>query len=179
MSSPQDDGSSVTFTASDAARKEETRLQPRAVDDEQPVLKLNLDFMPQHAPGGAAAEEKKRMAQQGHDAHAAQVQQIVELIRSHHQRIEAARAEKRPYRIAVLGRTRKTLTPVAAALREAGIPFAAVDLEKLKERPEVLDALALARALLNPHDRIAWLGGPARSVVGTFACGFAHAGECR
>ncbi|MFP5209638.1 MAG: 3'-5' exonuclease, partial [Acidobacteriota bacterium] len=34
----------------------------------------------------------------------------------------------------------------------------AVDLEKLQERQEVLDALALARALLNPHHRIAWLG---------------------
>ena len=33
------------------------------------------------------------------------------------------------------------------ALREAGIKFRAVDLEKLATRPEVLDALALARAL--------------------------------
>src|ERR1019366_6597753 len=38
------------------------------------------------------------------------------------------------------------------------IPFRAVDLEKLAARPEVLDALALARALLNPEDRVAWLG---------------------
>ncbi len=72
--------------------------------------------------------------------------------------MEAARAEGKRYRIAVLGRARKALAPVAAALREAEIPFAAVDLEKLNERPEVLDALALARALLNPHDRVAWLG---------------------
>ncbi len=27
-----------------------------------------------------------------------------------------------------------------------------------KDRPEILDALALARALLNPQDRVAWLG---------------------
>ena len=38
------------------------------------------------------------------------------------------------------------------------IPFRAVELEKLEDRPEILDALALARALLNPHDRVAWLG---------------------
>jgi ATP-dependent exoDNAse (exonuclease V) beta subunit len=31
-------------------------------------------------------------------------------------------------------------------------------LEQLAARPEVLDALALARALLNPQDRVAWLG---------------------
>ena len=52
----------------------------------------------------------------------------------------------------------KRWRPWPQALREAGIPFAAVDLEKLNERPEVLDALALARALLNPQDRVAWLG---------------------
>jgi ATP-dependent exoDNAse (exonuclease V) beta subunit len=33
-----------------------------------------------------------------------------------------------------------------------------VDLEKLASRPEVLDVLALGRALLNPLDRVAWLG---------------------
>ncbi len=62
------------------------------------------------------------------------------------------------YRIAVLGRARNHLAPIAAALREAEIPFRAVELEKLAARPEVLDALALARALLNPQDRVAWLG---------------------
>jgi ATP-dependent exoDNAse (exonuclease V) beta subunit len=48
--------------------------------------------------------------------------------------------------------------PIAAALREAAIPFRAVELEPLQQRPEVLDALALARALVNPQDRVAWLG---------------------
>ena len=62
------------------------------------------------------------------------------------------------YRIAILGRARKALEPIAEALREAPIPFRAVELEKLKDRPEVLDALALGRALLNPQDRVAWLG---------------------
>ena len=33
-----------------------------------------------------------------------------------------------------------------------------MELEKLEDRPEILDALALARALLNPQDRVAWLG---------------------
>src|ERR1039458_1105497 len=73
-------------------------------------------------------------------------------------RIEAAKASGEKFRIAILGRARNALAPIAAALREAGIPFRAVDLEKLATRPEVLDALALARALLNPEDRVAWLG---------------------
>jgi ATP-dependent helicase/nuclease subunit A len=72
--------------------------------------------------------------------------------------MEEARAPGSKYRIAVLARARKSLAPIAQALHEAAIPFRAVDLEKLAARPEVLDALALARALLNPQDRVAWLG---------------------
>jgi hypothetical protein len=67
----------------------------------------------------------------------------------------------------VLARAKKSLVPIAAALRESNakaaseeerIPFRAVELEQLAARPEVLDALALTRALLNPQDRVAWLG---------------------
>jgi ATP-dependent exoDNAse (exonuclease V) beta subunit len=72
--------------------------------------------------------------------------------------MELARARGDKYRIAVLGRTRNALAPVAQALREVSIPFRAVDLEKLQDRPEVIDALSLARALLNPQDRVSWLG---------------------
>ena len=70
----------------------------------------------------------------------------------------AARAEGSKYRIAVLARARKSLIPVAEALRDAAVPFRAIELETLKERPEILDALSLVRALLNPYDRVAWLG---------------------
>jgi len=62
------------------------------------------------------------------------------------------------YRIAVLGRTKSSLIRIAKALQEAGIAFRALELVPLRQRPEVLDALALARALLNPVDRTAWLG---------------------
>jgi ATP-dependent exoDNAse (exonuclease V) beta subunit len=73
-------------------------------------------------------------------------------------RMEAAKASGQKFRIAVLGRARTALSPIASALRKEKIPFRAVDLEKLADRPEALDALALARALLNPLDRVAWLG---------------------
>jgi ATP-dependent exoDNAse (exonuclease V) beta subunit len=86
----------------------------------------------------------------------AQLQEILALIQ---QKLAAARDQQLTrYRIAVLARTRKSLIPIAESLRQAQIPFRAIDLVKLNERPEVLDALTLARALLNPADRTAWLG---------------------
>lgn len=67
----------------------------------------------------------------------------------------------KPWRIAVLGRARSHLTTVMKELKrdrgEGPIPFRAVDLDALDELPEVLDALALTRALLHPADRVAWL----------------------
>ena len=66
-----------------------------------------------------------------------------------------------PPRVAVLARSRAHLAPVIEEFhRDRGsgpLPFRAVDIEVLNERPEVLDLLALSRALLHPGDRIAWL----------------------
>ena len=62
-----------------------------------------------------------------------------------------------PWSIAVLARSRSHLLAVVAELKRAKIAFRAVDLDPLDERPEVLDALALTRALLHPADRTAWL----------------------
>ena len=137
------DGSGVTFSSAHPAREEMLSAAPPFV--------LHLDFVPQAGRGQTAEDEKEA-------AHAAQIEEIVALIRGQLSRIEAAKASGEKFRIAILGRARTALAPVAAALREAGIPFRAVDLEKLATRPEVLDALALARALLNPEDRVAWLG---------------------
>jgi ATP-dependent exoDNAse (exonuclease V) beta subunit len=87
-----------------------------------------------------------------------QTTEIVDLIRTHRRRIDQARLSGKKYRIAVLARTRNSLVTIAEALRKAKIPYRAIELEKLAARPEVLDALALAHALFNPHDRVAWLG---------------------
>jgi ATP-dependent exoDNAse (exonuclease V) beta subunit len=67
----------------------------------------------------------------------------------------------KPWRIAVLARARNHLAAIVQELKahdgKPAIPFRAVDLDPLDELPEVLDALALTRALLHPADRIAWL----------------------
>ena len=64
----------------------------------------------------------------------------------------------KPWSIAVLVRNRSHLTQVVAALKQTpAIPYRAVEIDSLAERPEILDLLALTRAQLHPADRTAWL----------------------
>jgi ATP-dependent exoDNAse (exonuclease V) beta subunit len=147
-----DDGSGITFSSAKPAREEKASFVP--------PYALHLDFVPQAGRGRFADPLASREIE---TARAAQMEEIVALIRNHQDSVEQARlshdlGEEKKFRIAILGRAKNHLVPIAQALREAGIPFRAVELEQLAARPEVLDALALARALLNPQDRVAWLG---------------------
>ena len=142
-----DDGSGVTFTSAEPARNDDPGPQKH--------FNFHLNFAPQMPRRQAIMPNKSGV---GAPSLTAQTAEIIALIRSHMDRMDRARAQHKPYRIAVLGRARRALAPIAKALRDAAIPFRAIDLEKLATRPEVLDALALARALLNPLDRVSWLG---------------------
>ena len=156
-----DDGSGVTYAEAEPARADAAQPGPHLVAEPAPRLELHLEFVPESPRGNLRSfgpDRKKELAAQREAAQAKQIEEIVALIRGHMARVDRARAEKEKYRIAVLGRARKSLEPIAAALRQASIPFRAVELEKLQDRPEIIDALALARALLNPQDRVAWLG---------------------
>ena len=152
-----DDGSSVRFSSALPVREEKANAGL--------PFTLHLDFVPQSGRGKSADSEAEREKEAAHSEQikTAQINEIVDLIRGYQSSIEQARqarerGEEKKFRIAVLGRAKKHLVPIAQALSEAEIPFRAVELEKLAARPEVLDALALARALLNPQDRVAWLG---------------------
>ena len=139
-----EDGSGITFTAAQPARE--------PVPGAPVPFHLHTCFLPP-----SPSPDQKEAAREE------QIEQIVALIQSYRPSIEAALltqklTDKKKFRVAVLGRANKHLIPIAEALRRAGIPFRAVGLENLSDRPEVLDALALARALLNPEDRVAWLG---------------------
>jgi ATP-dependent exoDNAse (exonuclease V) beta subunit len=141
------DGCGINFTSAEPARADETGSGPR--------FSLHLEFEPRTGPGTTG---DPNAISERESAQTRQIQQIVDLIQSRMSRIAEAREKSEKYRIAVLARARKSLVPIAQALREAGVPFRAVELEGLADRPEVLDALSLARALLNPYDRLAWLG---------------------
>jgi ATP-dependent helicase/nuclease subunit A len=155
---------SQIFAVRDGSGIELSKAQParEAAPDREPRFHLHVDFVPQtvriYSSRPDALQRKQEAAETREMKHQAQTGEIVALIRSHMDRIEAARGRGEKYRIAVLGRTYKALAPVAQALREAAIPFRAVDLESLNDRPEVLDALALARAVFYREDRVAWLG---------------------
>jgi ATP-dependent exoDNAse (exonuclease V) beta subunit len=155
-----DDGSGVTYAQAAPARGDTSQPGPHLVVDTAPLLQLHCEFIPESRGNSPSLgpDGKKELAAQRDAAQQKQIEEIVALIRSKVAEIERARAATGKYRIAVLGRAHKSLEPIAAALRQASIPFRAVELEKLRDRPEIIDALALARALLNPHDRVAWLG---------------------
>lgn len=76
--------------------------------------------------------------------------QTVEIVR-------AARAANPTGSVGVLARARSHLTPVLAALKGAGIPYQAVEVEGLAKKPAIRDLVSLTRALHHPADRVAWL----------------------
>ncbi len=71
--------------------------------------------------------------------------------------VNGTMAEDPEHTIGILGRNRSHLFLIAERLRSASIPFQAVDLDPLADRPAILDLMVLTRALLQPMDRIAWL----------------------
>lgn len=71
--------------------------------------------------------------------------------------IAARAAQHAGWRIAVLVRARAHARAIAAHLRERRIAFHAVDIEPLADRSIVRDLIMLARALVHPGDRTAWL----------------------
>jgi len=148
------DGSGIEFAKAEPARNPSAGPATR--------FELHLEFIPRPKPANSSDSDSMRDRQENADMREAarkrQINQIVALIRSNLDRIESARGEVKKYRVAVLGRARTALAPIAAALRDAGIPFRGVELENLKDRAEILDAASLCRAVFNPEDRVAWLG---------------------
>ena len=59
--------------------------------------------------------------------------------------------------VAILVRARSHLIRIVAALKRAGVPFQAIEIDQLGERPLIQDLMALTFALLHPADRVSYL----------------------
>ena len=79
-----------------------------------------------------------------------EAQRVVEIVRPRAPRI-------RKGSIAILVRNRSHLDHIVPALKQAGIRYRAVEIERLGEKQVVQDLYALTRALAHPADRTAWL----------------------
>ncbi len=72
--------------------------------------------------------------------------------------IRATLADNPEDEVAVLVRGRTQLPQLLAALREAGVPYRAIEIDRLTDLPEIIEVLAITRAASQIADRIAWLG---------------------
>jgi ATP-dependent helicase/nuclease subunit A len=108
-------------------------------------------------PPGLMPHEKQKAIRTQRQLDAATMRAVVEKWRA----TPLPEGRTAPWRIAVLVRTKKHLAEIVSEFKggedRAAIPYRAVDIEELGERQEVLDLLALTRALLHPADRVAWL----------------------
>ena len=59
--------------------------------------------------------------------------------------------------VAVLVRARSHLVEIVGVLKREGIPFQAIEIDQLGERPVIEDLMALTLALLHAADRVSWL----------------------
>ncbi len=71
--------------------------------------------------------------------------------------IQSLRQDSPDATIAILVRNRKHLVRILPSLREASIPFSAIEIDTLADKPAIQDLFALTRAWFSLTDRIAWL----------------------
>jgi ATP-dependent helicase/nuclease subunit A len=99
---------------------------------------------------GAAVEVHASIAG-GVASEAAQVADIVAGIAA------ANEGQETPQSVAILVRGRSHLRDIVPQLKQAGLAFRAIEIDRLDDRPVVQDLLALTRALAHGGDRLAWL----------------------
>jgi len=71
--------------------------------------------------------------------------------------VRKTRSEQADATIAILVRNRGHAAHILPLLKEAGVPYRAVDLELLQDQAVIQDLMALTQALMHPADRISWL----------------------
>ena len=106
-----------------------------------------------HPPLAGDAVEIHPLFKDGPVGEATQVAKIVAGIASLNKSAAPAKRES----VAILVRGRKHLREIVPQLKDAGLAFRAIEIDRLDERPVVQDLVALTRALAHRGDRLAWL----------------------
>ena len=145
------DGDEVPYTPADAVRE-----RVRGGEAAPNGVMWHIHPLSSAGTGGGAPMDRKEQRRK----EAETVRRIVQEWRG--RALPRQRRErKEPWRIAVLVRGRSHLREIVTALRRddgvGSVPFRAVEIDALGERPEVLDLMSLTRALLHGADRMAWL----------------------
>ncbi len=149
---------SLVFPADHVSRPEDipfvraSAIREPAGDEVRDVV-WHAVALPAGLQGDALRAERRRRAE-------LEAREVRSIIRGWRAR-PLPEGRTKAWRIAVLVQSRSHLNRIVAALKEDAeggpIPFRAVEIEELSERPEILDLFALTRALLHPADRVAWL----------------------
>jgi ATP-dependent exoDNAse (exonuclease V) beta subunit len=96
--------------------------------------------------GEASAEEQECVKVHGFLDSVDEAKRVVELVKT-----------AGDGNVAVLVRARSHLVEIVGVLKRQGIPFQAIEIDQLGERPVIEDLVALTLALLHPSDRVSWL----------------------
>ncbi|WP_263375869.1 UvrD-helicase domain-containing protein [Granulicella aggregans] len=145
----KEDASEVTFVSASAMRSPNSQAEARV---------WHANPLP-YLPKAEASEAQKIQRRQS----AVAIREIIERWRARPlpENRTLREGQPEPWKIAVLVRARPHLEDIVAVLKDESlgpaIPYRAVNIDPLKERPEVQDLFALTRALLHPADRTAWL----------------------
>jgi ATP-dependent helicase/nuclease subunit A len=134
----QGDVDAVEFEASEAAHREEATER----------LFWHPHVRPAQPPTG---EDGQAIGDDSCAAEARQICDVIERVRNQ------STASDRPPSIAVLVRARSHVGSILKEMRDRGIPYRAIEMDSLPDRQSIVDVMTIARCLLHPADRVAWL----------------------
>ncbi|HTU50909.1 MAG TPA: UvrD-helicase domain-containing protein [Acidobacteriaceae bacterium] len=131
----QDDVDAVEFEASEAAHLEE---------------ETERLFWHPHVRLAQSQSGEDRAEQDPSVIEARQICDVIEQARNR-------TTGERPLSIAILVRARTHVPSVLQEMRARNIPYRAIEMDALPDRQPILDVMTIARCLLHPADRVAWL----------------------